>query len=136
MTLEISRSVLAGIAAEAAASPRLEICGLLFGQGGRIDTHRPCRNVAARPQDSFEIDPATLIAALRAERNGGARIAGCYHSHPAGSAEPSIRDAEAATPNGWVWLIVGSHAAECYRAVGHGRLHGRFDPVAHLSVQP
>ncbi len=129
MGCEISRSVLAAIRDEAAASPGREVCGLLFGGDGRIDAHRPCDNVAERPEDSFEIDPAALISAYREERTGGLRIAGCYHSHPAGDATPSRRDADAAAPNGWVWLIAGVGEIRAYRAVVGGVIHERFDPL-------
>src|SRR3546814_6701011 len=50
----------------------------------------------------------------------GPAIAGCYHSHPCGPAEPSARDAAAAAPDGALWLIVGEiedgRAARLWRA--------------------
>lgn len=129
MSARISRQVLAAIEAEAAASPGEEICGLLFAEGGLVTAHSSCANVAANPRDSFEIDPVALIAAHRAARSGGPAIMGCYHSHPGGSAAPSQRDADAADPNGWLWLIVGRDGLRGWRAVANGRHFGRFDPV-------
>jgi proteasome lid subunit RPN8/RPN11 len=107
MHVAISPDLLARIRAEAAASPDREICGLLFGTTDRIEDARALPNVAERPEDSFELDPARLIAAHRDERAGGARIIGCYHSHPNGSADPSPRDLAAAQP-GSLWVIVGA----------------------------
>ncbi len=127
--VEISSRVLHAIAAEAAAAPGREVCGLLFGADGRVTDHLPCANVAAHPRDSFEIDPAALIAAYRAERAGGRRIVGCYHSHPSGRAEPSGRDAEAAGVADWLWLIAGGGEIRGWRVVAGGECHGRFDPV-------
>ena len=130
MVLEISSAVLDAILAESARSPGREICGLLFGSATRIEGHQSCRNVAADPRDSFEIDPAQLIVAHKAARGGGAQIVGCYHSHPGGSAVPSARDAAAAVPDGSLWLIVAGREAGMWRAVAAGKYEGRFDEVA------
>lgn len=129
MGLEISRCVSEAVHAEAAASLQLEVCGLLFGTPDLVTAYASCRNVAANPAVAFEIDPAALIAAYRAARNGGPAIVGCYHSHPLGPPTPSVRDAAAAEPNGWLWLIIGSGSALCWRAVADGAHHGRFDAV-------
>jgi proteasome lid subunit RPN8/RPN11 len=107
------------ILAEAAASPRSEICGLLLGTGLRVEWIVPAANVAAAPAQAFEIDPATLFATLRAERGGGAGIIGHYHSHPNGSAEPSPRDLAAAEP-GKLWIIVGAGGARAWLAEANG----------------
>lgn len=111
----IGAALLDEIVARAAASPGAEICGLLFGAPGRIEAASPARNVAADPARAFEVDPAALFAALRAERAGGPRLAGHYHSHPNGSPVPSPRDLAAAEP-GRLWLIVGAGAARLWRA--------------------
>ncbi len=126
----ISTSLLRAIAEEATASPTREICGLLFGTPDAIVRHRSARNVAADPRAAFEIDPAALLVAHRAQRGGGPLIVGCYHSHPSGPPDPSPRDAADAEPNGWLWLIVGAGRARLWRAVAAGERHGRFDPVA------
>jgi proteasome lid subunit RPN8/RPN11 len=130
MVSEVSfrKGLLDEIRARAAADAQ-EVCGLLLGRSDRVTQALHCRNVAADPGRSFEIDPAQLIAALRAERAGGARVVGCYHSHPSGPPEPSPRDADAAAPNGWLWLIVGGDGTCLYRAVHEGTILGRFDPL-------
>ncbi|MEG3124672.1 M67 family metallopeptidase [Sphingomonas sp. GB1N7] len=115
---------------EAAASPGVEVCGLLFGTGGRIAGLQSCRNVAADPATAFEIDPAQLIAAHRAARAGGPQVVGCYHSHPSGTTLPSERDARAAVADGSIWIIVAGHDVGCWRAVVDGAVHGRFEAVA------
>jgi proteasome lid subunit RPN8/RPN11 len=108
--------------AEAAAAPEREICGLLFGLGGQTVTAiQSCANVAARPADTFEIDPASLIAAHKAQRSGGPMLIGCYHSHPGGSAEPSSRDGEAALDKGKLWLIISADRVRAWHATGAGR---------------
>ena len=111
----IGRVCLAELMALAAGSPGKEICGLLFGSDARIYGAMPALNISDRPGDEFEIDPAALIAAYKAERAGGPRVIGCYHSHPSGSAVPSERDAAAAEP-GRLWLILGGGDARLWRA--------------------
>jgi len=119
MIVEIAGETLNALLRMAAAVPDREICGLLFGSERRIDRVEPADNVASGPQDTFEIDPKALFAALRAERAGGARMIGHYHSHPNGSAVPSARDAEAAEP-GKFWLILGGGAARLWLAASDG----------------
>ena len=94
-----------------------------------MEDARLCRNVAANPFREFEIDPAALLEAHREARSGGLMIVGCYHSHPSGHAAPSLRDAAAAEPNGWLWLIVAGHEVRAWRAQAGGRCHAMFDDV-------
>jgi proteasome lid subunit RPN8/RPN11 len=115
MEMIVARSLLDGIRRAAAATPGREICGLLFGGSDRIDHAEAVANVAPAPETSFELDPAALIAAYKAERAGGPRVIGCYHSHPNGRAEPSARDLAAAEPGG-LWLIVGGTELRAWRA--------------------
>lgn len=114
-SIVISADLLARLTGEAAASPLREICGLLFGTTDRIEAAEAARNVAEDPATRFEIDPARLIAAHRAQRRGGPVLIGHYHSHPGGRAEPSPRDKAAAEP-GMLWLIVAAGTARPWRA--------------------
>ncbi len=129
MEPEISSELMAGLLRVANESA-VEICGILREEEGRITHAEPAHNVAADPARHFEIDPAALFAALRDARRGGAGIAGWYHSHPSGSADPSATDAAQAAPDGKLWLILGGGTARLWRAVADGARHGRFDPVA------
>ncbi|MDB5663367.1 MAG: hypothetical protein JWN59_1705 [Sphingomonas bacterium] len=120
MTVAIARILLDRIVALAAERPDEEVCGLLFGNPARILSAEPTPNVSARPADSFEIAPQALFAAIRAERAGGPRLIGHYHSHPRGRPVPSARDAAAAEP-GRLWLIVGGGEARLWLAEYAGR---------------
>jgi len=116
-----------------AGSSRDEVCGLLLGkgddQGGRVTAVRPCANVSDTPARRFELDPAALIGAWRAARGGGPRVIGLYHSHPTGDPQPSITDAREAPADGAIWMIASGGEIAAWRAVEHGRVHGRFEPV-------
>ena len=106
--LVVTRSVLTALLDAAASAAPDEACGLLLGREGAIDRVQPCANVAGEPRRFFEIDPAALIAAHRAERGGGPVLLGYFHSHPSGVAEPSAEDRRQASGDGKVWAIIGS----------------------------
>lgn len=120
MKVAISRTALAAIRAHAAREPAQEACGLLLGAAGMVTEARPAANVAPDPARHFEIDPAALFAAIRAERAGGAALIGYYHSHPSGDARPSARDAADAAPDGRLWLIVAGAEITAWRATADG----------------
>lgn len=130
METRVSRSVLIGIRRISADLAPREACGLLFGSEDAITGWQAAENVAEDPERRFEIDPAALFAALRAERAGGPRIAGYWHSHPSGDPTPSATDAAMAQPDGKLWLIVAGEDARLWRAGGTGPAHGRFTAVA------
>ncbi len=129
MALDISSELLDHIRAHAAATPAIEVCGLLLGRGEGIMYAERCANVARDPACRFEIDPAALIAAHRRARAGGFSVIGHYHSHPGGEPVPSPRDAEAAAADDSIWLIVGGGVVRAWRAVAAGAVCARFDPV-------
>jgi proteasome lid subunit RPN8/RPN11 len=129
MNIGISRAVLDQILLHAAQFPDEEVCGLLFGGRDAITSAGPVPNVAADRRQWFELDPAALLAAHRAQRLGGRSVAGHYHSHPSGAALPSPRDAESAVA-GAIWLIVCEGEVAAFEARQDGPIHGRFHPLA------
>jgi proteasome lid subunit RPN8/RPN11 len=86
-----------------------EGCGLLLGQrdgsSATIMEAIATTNTRASPQH-YEIAPEDVLAADRRARAAGWQLLGAWHSHPAGSAEPSTTDREEAWPD-WCYLIVG-----------------------------
>lgn len=126
MRVRISRCVVEIIQRAAAEAAPREACGLLFGSDEEVVSCEPVENIAQNPERHFEIDPRALFAALRAERAGGAKLTGYWHSHPSGDADPSRADADAAAPDGKLWLIAGGGRLTGWRT-GNGGLHGRFE---------
>jgi proteasome lid subunit RPN8/RPN11 len=121
VSLLLPEDLRAQIAREAEIALPRECCGLI--EGYREDARavatalHPTRNIA-REDDRFEIDPAQHIALLKKLRGSDREIIGCYHSHPNGRAEPSMRDGE--SDDDFVWLIVATTA------------HGMNTCAAHL----
>ena len=99
----------------------------MFGSDQAVTGWQATTNVAAAPERRFEIDPAALFAALRAERAGGTKLIGYWHSHPSGDPTPSPTDAAIAQPDGKLRLIAGA-TFRLWRA-GKSGLHGRFEEV-------
>ncbi len=105
------------LAAEAAYPE--ECCGLLAGRdhgggsgggsgGGGVTVTRAVAsdNVAAGPNERFEVDPKVRFDLMRDIGDGPERIVGHYHSHPDHPASPSERDLDRAFESGLVWLII------------------------------
>jgi desampylase len=108
MDLELTSGVNATLRKEAMRAHPLECCGLLLGQGARIERAVPCANIHPDPVRHFEIDPVALIAAHRAARNGGLQVLGHYHSHPNGRTGPSDEDLAMAERAGRIWAIIAA----------------------------
>lgn len=108
MEFVIHSDVATAILAATNAAHPAEACGILLGQGGRVDRASVERNVHPDPAHHFEIDPAALIAAHKAARGGGPQVLGYWHSHPNGRAGPSDEDRARACGDGRAWVIVAS----------------------------
>ncbi|ODP37380.1 M67 family metallopeptidase [Sphingomonas turrisvirgatae] len=116
MKLAISSCVIELVQSASKQARPNEACGLLFGTTDRIGRATIAANVAPDPRRHFEIDPAALFVALRAERAGGERLAGYWHSHPSGIARPSATDLAMAAPDGRLWLIEADGELTAWRA--------------------
>lgn len=104
---------------------------MLLGSDSTIDLAMPTANVAPDPTRHFEIDPAALIAAHRAARNGsGPQVVGYFHSHPNGLARPSATDEANAARDGRIWVIVAGDAITCWRDGANG-----FEPLSYCVDQ-
>jgi proteasome lid subunit RPN8/RPN11 len=54
---------------------------------------------------SYRVDPDEHFQALRHAESRGWEIAGVFHSHPGGSAVPSMIDVQTALEPDWTYLI-------------------------------
>lgn len=120
LVLELTGGLLDALKRSAANAHPRECCGVLLGEGRRITALLPASNVHPQPETHFEIDPQVLIDAHRAARQGGAQVAGYYHSHPNGLAGPSAADWTQAAHDGSVWAIVADDAVTFWRDAPEG----------------
>ena len=115
MTVVISSGLIEQIVALAAADPLREVCGLLLGEGDRIDNIVPAANIAPDPARTFEVDPVVQFNAIRHARAGGPAVIGCYHSHPSGNLAPSMTDCAMIGRAGDYWLITDGHDVRAWQ---------------------
>ncbi len=122
MDIHVTSQVLSAMEAAARASHPREACGILLGHNGdgreRITAFIEAANVHQNPEGHFEIDPQALIGAYRAERSGGPKVLGYFHSHPTGDPRPSATDAAMSAGDRKIWAI----------AAGGDLLFWRDDP--------
>ena len=111
----LAESAHAQLICEARQAHPQECCGLLLGEQDRITHIHPTANIHPEPATQFEIDPASLIAAYKAERAGGPALVGYYHSHPNGRAEPSLTDRAHAAHDEKVWAIIADGEVRLFR---------------------
>ena len=126
MVVTITKRAHAAILAAAAEAAPGEACGLLFGTATHMETATPTANVHPEPARHFEIDPAALIAAHKAAREGGPQVVGYFHSHPNGLARPSATDAATASGDGRIWAIAASGTVTLWRDTASG-----FEPLSY-----
>ncbi len=115
MAIEVASRFIAVLLNEAKNAGEEECCGLLLGRGERVEKVLPAANVADDPARRFEIDPAALLAAHKAARQGGPDLIGYYHSHPDGHPLPSATDCEHSSGDGRVWGIIASGEVTFWR---------------------
>ena len=98
------------IKAQVTAALPAEACGLLTGRRAghlaRVERLWPADNLLAHVPGRFELDPAIRFQAERACRHNGSHVLGHWHSHPGGSATPSVTDRLQAYEPDLIWLIV------------------------------
>jgi desampylase len=131
-TLHLAKEFRDRIAAEARAAFPKECCGLIEGtrngHTARATAIHPTRNMTDEP-GRFAIDPAEQIRLMRAARQAGRAIIGCYHSHPNGRAEPSALDRENAFDEDFLWVIAALEPGAEARLSAHIFSSGAFAPV-------
>lgn len=108
LTIGIAPAVRRAIVAQARRELPQECCGLLVGDRGRVLFAVSMRNIAASAT-RYRVDDAAHLELRRLLRQFSPRLSilGVYHSHPAGSAEPSPTDIDEALYPEWAYVIIG-----------------------------
>ena len=122
MNLSVAPGILEQVIERAKTSYPNEACGLLVGRNA-ADRFLPIKNISMSA-DRYEMDPAELIAALRALRDTGETLMAIFHSHPHGPAEPSKTDIERAYYPDAAHLIVSLGEPERPQAMAFRILDG------------
>lgn len=72
--------------------PDHEVCGLVGGSGQKALSYYPVENVDPLKSNRFTLDERGQIAAMKVMRTRQENLLAMFHSHPTGTAEPSILD--------------------------------------------
>lgn len=83
-----------------------EGCGLIALADGAVVKVYETANIDASPS-SFTVPPEEHYEALQDAESRGWEIGGVFHSHPSGTARPSMVDVMAARDPEWLYLVVG-----------------------------
>jgi len=82
-----------------------ECCGLVAVDDlGRLRFAYPLSNADPSPI-SYTIDPDEHFRAMRHAESMGWEIGGVFHSHPGGTAMPSMIDVQMALEPDWLYLV-------------------------------
>lgn len=123
--IKLTKKTQQAILAHAAAEAPNECCGIVV-QVGRAQKYIECKNVAANPAETFEIDSDDWLAAV----DMGAPLA-VVHSHPGGEPFLSGPDRASHVHSGCPWLLVVGGEIKQFRNCAHlrGRVfeYGRHD---------
>ena len=79
------------------------------------------KNISDDRRLRFEIDPARLIAAEKADRAGREFLLGYFHSHPDRRALPSATDTAMANMDGRIWVIIGGTDVTAWKMTASGK---------------
>jgi desampylase len=110
-----------------------EACGALIGSVSegiaRVSAIIPMRNVAADPRTSYRLDDAHLARLhLTAAHDPEQAIIAYWHSHPRGTADPSVEDVRLASYADIPYLILG-HRSESVTAAAWHLEAGSAEPI-------
>ena len=109
MTLTLTRHYFNQICQQVLSAFPAEACGLMTGNAdATIAQIWPAPNLLADQPGRFELDPRCRLQAEKFCRANAQVVIGHWHSHPKGSALPSITDREMAFEPHLVWLIVAT----------------------------
>jgi [CysO sulfur-carrier protein]-S-L-cysteine hydrolase len=103
--LELTADQRDAIVAACVRALPLEGCGLLVGEGSRVDEVVPSPNAAASAR-LYEVDSRVLLRAHRDAEARGLGVVGVFHSHTHSAAEPSPTDVAQAPDPAWHYVLV------------------------------
>jgi proteasome lid subunit RPN8/RPN11 len=107
LKLTISAEHLEQVVDQARQQEPYEICGLMGGRNGQVESIVPIPNASRSPQTSFEMERQAMVDAIIQFQRAGQEVVAIYHSHPQNAAIPSESDIAQATWPDAVYLIVG-----------------------------
>lgn len=97
-----------------------EACGLLAADDDGLVREVYCLTNAEASPKAYSLDPTEHFRSLRHAEERGWHLAGVFHSHPNGPAQPSPSDVAQALEPEWVYVIVTLDGALRGFRIRHG----------------
>ena len=104
--MQLDRSLLDQIVAQAHAEAPNECCGIIAAHGGKAVAVHPATNAAASPL-RYEMDGMEQYRIQTAIEDAGLELGAIYHSHTRSAPEPSQTDINLAFYPEALYVIVG-----------------------------
>lgn len=114
--MKLTKTVSEQIRKHAETKAPEEACGFIL-RAGRKQTYRPCTNVAANPQETFEISADDWLAVE-------GEVEAIVHSHPQGEPYLSGADRQMQVQTGLPWVLYTGGTLKVFRPCPH--LRGRM----------
>ncbi|MCK5335063.1 MAG: M67 family metallopeptidase [Gammaproteobacteria bacterium] len=128
-TIQLPRSIVNKIMAQAQAKEELEVCGLISLNNDNQMKLFAITNTATDRSHFFEMDPAETIQAMKTMRNEESELFAIYHSHPSSPAIPSKTDIEKAGYPDALYLIVSLNTTGVIEIKGYKIQQDSVTPV-------
>lgn len=125
-SLELPRTLVNQILAQAQQSPGEEICGLISKKEGTANRYYRITNVADRKTNRFEMSGAEQIAAMKNMRSQNEELLAIVHSHPNAPAVPSEMDKEENQYSGIFYLVVSLDTKGVLQLQAYRQHEGEF----------
>ncbi|HEY9051502.1 MAG TPA: M67 family metallopeptidase [Gammaproteobacteria bacterium] len=121
--------IVSQLVTEAKANTEVEICGLISKKDNETFRVYPIDNIASEKHHRFEMEPAQQIAAMKTMRDNNETLFAIYHTHPHGTAEPSVTDIEQASYPDTLNLIIALDTDNAPEMRGFYLRNGQVEPV-------
>ena len=105
-SIQLPRTIVNKLLTQAQHHSDIEVCGLISAREGIPVKVYPVDNISSDKQHLFEMDPGEQIQAIKDMRENNEQLFAIYHSHPATSAEPSIKDIAQSNYPETLYLII------------------------------
>jgi proteasome lid subunit RPN8/RPN11 len=126
--LEIPMGIFKQMVEQAEAEAPIEACGILAGNGGKVEKLYKMTNVD-NSKNHFMMEPKEQFAVVKDIRSSGLGMLAIYHSHPETPARPSVEDIRLALTPDVTYVIVSLQDSSCPAVKGFTIKNGNVTEV-------
>ncbi len=109
-----------------------EVCGLIGGRDGAVQSCYPVKNSDPNPQCKFTLDTAEQIRVFKTLREKDEQLFAIYHSHPQREAYPSAVDLALVNYPDVLYLIISLNTKGVLALRGFNLANNQVEEVSLL----